>query len=71
MNKFHASDIPIDQELPDDEPGRRNKDIVKYTKFEFQILTNFSFIALLSMGTIYLTLSSISILFSSYCLAYT
>ena len=21
-------DIPIDQELPDDEPGRRNKDIV-------------------------------------------
>jgi hypothetical protein len=21
-------DIPIDQDLPDDEPGRRNKDIV-------------------------------------------
>lgn len=26
-------DIPIDQELPDDEDGRRNKDIVR-TKFE-------------------------------------
>ncbi len=29
-------DIPIDQELPDDEPGRRNKDIVNYRYYTFQ-----------------------------------
>ncbi len=29
-------DIPIDQELPDDEPGRRNKDIVNYRYYVFQ-----------------------------------
>jgi len=30
---FICLDIPIDQELPDDEPGRRNKDIVKSIVF--------------------------------------
>ena len=63
-------DIPIDQELPDDEPGRRNKDIVNLI-FSFYEIINFLSLALLSMGTIYIIISSISILFSSCCLAYT
>ena len=64
-------DIPIDQELPDDEPGRRNQDIVKSRKL-FGFLISFVFLlALLSMGTIHFTLPSFSILFSSNYLANT
>ena len=37
MNFLAFLDIPIDQELPDDEDGRRNKDIVKMTWTEINI----------------------------------
>ncbi len=35
MNLFLVLDIPIDQELPDDEPARRNQDIVKYLNLKY------------------------------------